>query len=679
MSTPSSTTESKSSDDAGSMLLALNKLDYSVAPDLNLVQAKHTRIFYSSSQSYPLVSNQNIKVYLSAGSELIDAQQSHLSFDVKFQADVKVASNHARAPVQVINDSKIDGFKPYMLDPNEIQFFCNSGLGFFSRVELVTSSGSVLDTIQDPMVVHEINKRLGSPTGDPVVLKSEQKMKVGDHALLSSDDVSRELSGDDVWITPKLLKVYKPDGSEDTGAILVSKTKMVEDWLARGAINNNLSADVPGDTSEPFDARHMIKECFWNLDSTATFEFSRRFQIPLKDVCSFFDTTKLIPSQVASGLCLNLTLASVSDPLSVAYNQGRGSRSGHSVRESQRIVANGLALQIGDQSAYYTDTMGYSGARNECVARDELVRSVRVDSGDIDVKVSQPIISNLSVLATTVQMSSAILRKLDALAASGKMKLAWVSHTSKESDMAQDALLDGSVSVKPLIYSSQNVLRAVSFLQPNSVKETFNIHEQKAKTLPVGLLRQHEFQAGTMSFGREGSTVGSTGREHDLYPPIKEMLRSIKCGSKVSQMTIDQVLPPETRKWYNDGKTVNAYSGRKAQIPNSANYYMVCDLVRSTEKGTSGLPLNLSRTLQIRTTGNLSDTPFKTRTRDTSRKFPKAAREAWHGWSIQNTFVTDGVAVSDREYYTDTSVILRTVLSNVKYATILLNQTVVKE
>jgi len=676
----SSSNETKG-DSASDMLLSLNRLNYSITPDLNLVQARNTRIFHSSSQSYPLVANQQIKLYLSAGSELIDATQSHLSFDVKFEADVKVARTHARPPNQLDNTASTAGHKPYMLDPKKIEFYCNSATGFFSRAELISSSGSVVDMVQDPMIIREIEKRLGSATANAVHVASEQKMRVGDHAMLESNDVSRQMSGDDVYIAPKLLKVFKPDGTEETGAVIeVSRTKAVEEWATRGFKNNNLSAAAVGDPSETFDCKKFIADCYWNLDSVARFEFTRRFQIPLRDLSSFFDQDKLIPSQIASGLCIALTLSDVSDPLSITYDQGRGSRSGAAVRETQVVQANGSGTSVGPQAESHIDIMGYTGATVALEPNNELVRPIRVDSNAIDVKVSSATISNVFVLATTIQMSAAILRKLDALAASGKLKLQWLSHSSKETDISQDAVLDGSVTIKPIIYSAQNCLRCVSFLQPNSVKSTFNIHEQKARTLPPVFLRSHEYQAGTMSFGREGSTIGTSGRSDDFYPPIKEMLRSVKCANKVANLKLDQIMAPETRRWYDDGATCDSYSGRKAQLACSSSYYLIADLVRSTEKGMSGLPLNLSRTLQLRLVGNMKDSPFVTRTRNTARKYPKSSEEPWQGWtSIVNTFRSEGVQFSDTEYYRDTTVNLRSVLTSVKYATILLNQVIVKE
>ena len=676
----SSSNETKG-DSASDMLLSLNKLNYSITPDLNLVQARNTRIFHSSSQSYPLVANQQIKLYLSAGSELLDAKQSHLSFDVRFEADVKVARTHARAPNQLNNATGSPGHKPYHLDPRKIEFFINSGVGFFSRIELIASSGSVIDQVQDPMIVREIEKRLGSAVGNSVHVATEQKMRVGDHAMLESNDVSREMSGDDVFVAPKLLKVFKPDGTEETGAVIeVSRTKAVEQWATRGLKNNNLSATATGDPSETFDCKKFTADCFWHLDSVARFEFTRRFQIPLRDLSSFFDQNQFIPSQIASGLCIALTLADVSDPLSVTYDQGRGSRSGTAVRETQVVQANGSGTNVGPQADSVLDIMGYTGANVSLEPNNELVRPIRVDSNAIDVKVQSPTISNVFVLATTIQMSSAILRKLDALSASGKLKMSWMSHTSKETDISQDAILDGSTTIKPIIFSSQNCLRCVSFLQPNSVKATFNIHEQKARTLPPVFLRSHEYQCGTLSFGREGSTIGTSGRSDDFYPPIKEMLRSVKCASKVSNLKLDQILPRETRQWYDDGATCDSYSGRKAQLACNSSYYLVCDLVRSTEKGMSGLPLNLSRSLQLRLVGGMKDSPFVTRTRDTARKFPKAVEEPWEGWtSIVNTFRSEGVQFADTEYYRETSVNLRSVLTSVKYATILLNSVVVKE
>jgi len=404
----------------------------------------------------------------------------------------------------------------------------------------------------------------------------------------------------------------------------------------------------------------------WLAGTSVTQRVRSHVVIPLSRIPGLFEIDQMLPPQLVSGLKIQLKMALPSQGLTYFYNTGiNASRNnaGYAPQKNRYIAegydplgvaytkgTNAYSHPTSSDEAFHmgvteselegnrgSDTWSSFGAVAGASAETRALRSGLLRGSymvgnqpyttqqnfpsDLGVLSGRPgeirqedfyhdfvsgVISNCVLIADSYNLAPAIQRKLDAVAASGQMRVAYPNYTHIIPSVTESTYVNTSQTQIPISIATENALWAFLGFRPNQASSSYNANQMYTRFLPY-IVDSYQARAGSYYYPADPIRVGQSGTWRDFLPFLKQQMLATGKLSKnyTGCIDVEQLLPPYFKMWVDSGKQCSKYMPTVYHLPCSTMCGLWVSLERSAVLQNSGMPLNQNRQLTFIVEGGL--------------------------------------------------------------------------
>ncbi len=468
------------------------------------------------------------------------------------------------------------------------------------------------------------------------------------HAVLETELVKKN---NDATIANSVLSGIK---FKDTGSAYPTNTVIQSRSAYRSFVDSGL-------TYTSVTNQSMYRD--WAPGQVATYTVKTHMSIPLNRVPGLFEHPQLLPAQLLSGMRITFNLRNPEQCLTFVYNNGTSVNKSIKVEALGDVIGtlpisrniNGSFAQAGAgdlaQETQIQNTLASQGTYKGTVVpttKDRnmynwysllamprnthlgipdrqistsflgdvgLITGTKTDIRQSDfthqIVANSSKITNAALVLDCYQLAPAIQRKLDTIAASGQMRIAF-PHYYYSTSMATNAVFaKGNTFQLPVNVATENALWAfVGFHPTSSGSGSMSPVNMPCRYLPW-MMDSYQARAGSYYFPADPVQAGMSGTWRDLLPFAKQGLRATGRlnTSNPGGVITGELLPDFFKLWYDhDGgqKLVNNQFPTKYHVSNNTMCGYWTSLERSSVLDNTGLPLNQNRQLTFTFVGGIT-------------------------------------------------------------------------
>lgn len=398
----------------------------------------------------------------------------------------------------------------------------------------------------------------------------------------------------------------------------------------------------------------------WAPGQVATYEVKTHMSIPMNRIPGLFEHPQLLPAQLLSGMKISFYFRDVGQCLTFVYNNGRSQNMANKLQPlgnalTGTVVSRNFSAPAWNGALYTESDEGFlqlvlanQGCQNtqagntlyglytwpslvqrtsqmvmapaDRQSNDSFLGDVSLITGtktDIkqehfthQVDVGKSTIENATLVLDCYQLAPAIQRKLDTIAASGQMRIAFPHYIYQTMSAPPSVFSKGNVFQLPVNVATENALWAfVGFRPTSNDKGSFSPLNMANRYLPW-LMDSFQARAGSYYFPADPVEVGNSGTWRDLLPFAKQGLMAtgrLNTNNPGGVMT-SELLPEFFKLWYDfDGgnKLANELYPTRYHVPCNTMCGYWTSLERSSVLDNTGLPLNQNRQLTFQFKGGI--------------------------------------------------------------------------
>ena len=521
----------------------------------------------------------------------------------------------------------------------------------------ITYSGANKATMSNPnLIAGVLDTITGAKQGTMHNREVSMNASLGTFWKINPEGV--DISAAALDLRPGLEMVLTPDTS------MHDQTKQQVPSMVQNLVNSILTAAPTTINKGGSVAPYRAWAGDWFTGTTVTQEIKSHVVIPLSRIPGIFEVDQMLPPQLMSGLKIQMKMALPSQGLTYFYNTGINAvrnnagvkpnklsitpqkfdplAAGYAVsqgtiynqtlfnnqrpllnREVQasappnptnltktsaltRLVTSGFDL-TSDLSLYqpYTTTHNYPSDLGVLSGRPGEIRQE-----DFTHRFISGTITNCQLVADSYNLAPAIQRKLDAIAASGQMRLAYPNYTHIIPAVSEQTYQSTSQTQIPISIATENALWAFLGFRPNQASVSYNPNQMYSRFLPY-LVSSYQARAGSYYYPADPVRMGQSGTWRDMLPFVRQQMLSTGKLSKnyTGCIDMDQLLPENYKLWVDSGRQCSKYMPTVYHLPCSTMCGLWVSLERSAVLQNSGMPLNQNRQLTFLVEGGLGNGP----------------------------------------------------------------------